>query len=79
MKSIKAIRASKNVEVGQIKRINDVEAESRVRGGNWTYVPKSEWKANKASAKEAAATSVEQTTEEMVKKPYKKGAKTENQ
>lgn len=44
MKCIKAIRSGKNHETGDIKRIEDVDAESRVRGGSWVYVPKNEWK-----------------------------------
>lgn len=45
MKCIKAIKSSKNVEVGTITRINDDEAEAKVNTGYWQYVPKSEWKA----------------------------------
>ena len=44
MKCIKSIKATKNTEVGHIVRIDDVEAESKVKGGYWAYVPKSEWK-----------------------------------
>lgn len=45
MKCIKAIKPSKNVEVGTISRINDTEADTKVSSGYWQYVPKSEWKA----------------------------------
>lgn len=51
MKCIQAIRASKNVEVGDIARINDVDAESRVRGGSHKYIPKSEWRKWKGTTK----------------------------
>ena len=44
MKCIEAIKTSKTNEVGSIKRINDVEAESMVRTGYWKYVPKSTYK-----------------------------------
>lgn len=44
MKCIKATRVNKNVELGEIKRVNDVEAELSVRGGFWEYVSKSEYK-----------------------------------
>ena len=44
MKCIKSIKATKNTEVGHIVRIDDVEAESKVKTGFWAYVPKSEWK-----------------------------------
>jgi hypothetical protein len=44
MKCIKSIKSTKNIEVGTIKRINDKEADSEVKGGYWKYIPKSEWK-----------------------------------
>ncbi len=43
MKCIKAIRATKDVEVGQIKRVDDKTAENMV-GSHWQYISKSEWK-----------------------------------
>jgi len=43
MKCIKALRASKNIEVGEIKRVDDKTANNMV-GLSWAYVPKSEWK-----------------------------------
>lgn len=47
MKCLKAVKSSKNVEVGTIVRINDNEADAKVKTGYWTYVSKSEWKAQK--------------------------------
>jgi len=44
MKCIKSIKPTKNTEVGVIVRIDNKEAESRVKGGNWMYIPKNEWK-----------------------------------
>jgi hypothetical protein len=44
MKCIMSIKQSKNTEIGTIKRINDVDADSNVKSGYWKYVPKSEWK-----------------------------------
>lgn len=43
MKCIKAIRTSKGVEVGDIKRVDDKTAMSMV-GLSWQYVSKTEWK-----------------------------------
>ncbi len=43
MKCIKAIRASKDVEVGDIKRVDDKIAMNMV-GLSWQYVSKTEWK-----------------------------------
>ena len=47
MKTIKSIKATKNTEVGEIKRVNDKEADDAVRMGYWKYVPKSELKTQK--------------------------------
>jgi hypothetical protein len=44
MKCIKAIKSQKTAEIGNIARINDVDAELRVRTGYWKYISKSEWK-----------------------------------
>jgi len=44
MKCIKSILETKTIEKGQIIRIKDDEAESKVRGGGWEYVSKSEYK-----------------------------------
>lgn len=43
MKCIKAIRASKDVQVGDIKRVDDKTAMNMV-GLSWQYVSKTEWK-----------------------------------
>lgn len=45
MKCIKAIKTSKKAEVGEIQRVDDVEAEVRVKSTYWVYIPKAEWKA----------------------------------
>jgi len=45
MKCIKAIKATKNTEVGTIARLGDADAETKVKSGYWQYIPKSEWKA----------------------------------
>ena len=44
MKTIKSIKATKNVEVGTIKRVGEKEADSEVKSGYWKYIPKSEYK-----------------------------------
>lgn len=44
MKCIKAIKSQKTAQIGDIVRINDVDAESRVRTGYWQYISKSEYK-----------------------------------
>ena len=44
MKCIQSIKTTKHVEVGEIKRVSDKEADSEVKGGYWKYIPKNEWK-----------------------------------
>jgi hypothetical protein len=44
MKCLKAIKNSKNYNIGDIIRVKDVEANEKVLTGYYTYVSKSEWK-----------------------------------
>jgi hypothetical protein len=44
MKCIKLIKASKGHEIGEILRVDDNEADLRVKGGNWSFAPKTEYK-----------------------------------
>ena len=44
MKCIKVIKQSKSYELGEIRRMDDLEAESKVKTGYWAFCPKSEWK-----------------------------------
>jgi hypothetical protein len=74
MKCIKAIRASKDVEVGDIKRVDDKIAMNMV-GLSWQYVSKTEWK--KWKGVKPVEEKVEQSVEQDEKKPYKKGSKPE--
>lgn len=62
MKCIKALRASKDVEVGEIKRVDDKTANNMV-GISWAYVPKSEWKlqTRKSKPKEEVVQEKKQT------------------
>jgi hypothetical protein len=46
MKCIKALKTTKDVEIGDIKRVDDKTAYNMV-GSMWAYVPKSEWKSFK--------------------------------
>ena len=80
MKCIKSIKTTKNVEIGKIVRIDDIEAESKVKSGYWSYVPKSEWKLSKSKSKnntQDADQATEQVTEEVTdkKKVTKKKSK----
>lgn len=75
MKCIKSIKATKNTEIGHITRIDDVEAETKVKTGYWAYVPKSEWKIYKGSKSEPSQVQVE--VEQTEKKSNKKTERTE--
>jgi len=66
MKCIKAIRATKEVEIGEIKRVDDKTAYNMV-GSSWQYVSKTEWKLSRGKKV------VEETaTEQLDKKPNPK-------
>ena len=75
MKCIKSIRASKDVQVGDIKRVDDKTAMNMV-GLSWQYVSKTEWKLSRGK-KVVEETTTEEPTEQVEKKPYKKGSKPE--
>lgn len=75
MKCIKALRATKDVGVGEIIRVDDRTAYNMV-GSSWAYVSKSEWKL--ATRKPKSAEQVKDVVVEQVeKKPYKKGERSE--
>ena len=78
MKCIKSIRASKDVEVGDIKRVDDKTAMNMV-GLSWQYVSKTEWKLSRGKkvVEETTEQVASQPTEQVEKKPYKKGSKPE--
>ena len=64
MKCIKCIKVAKGYELDEIRRVNDVEADERVKGGYWKFVPKSEWKLVTRKPKKAEAV-VEAASEEI--------------
>ena len=74
MKCIKSIRASKDVQVGDIKRVDDKTAMNMV-GLSWQYVSKTEWKLSRG--KKVVEETTDQSTEQVEKKFYKKGSKPE--
>ena len=78
MKCIKSIRASKDVQVGDIKRVDDKTAMNMV-GLSWQYVSKTEWKLSRGRkvVEETTDQVTDQSTEQVDKKPYKKGSKPE--
>jgi hypothetical protein len=44
MKCIKVIKAAKSYELGDIRRVDNAEADIKVSTGYWAFCPKSEWK-----------------------------------
>jgi len=46
MKTIKSIRKTKEVELGEIRRVDDKTAHNMV-GYSWEYISKSEWKSSR--------------------------------
>jgi hypothetical protein len=78
MKCIKALRAGKDVQVGDIKRVDEKTAYNMV-GSSWAYISKTEWKLSRGKKvdEEVTEQSSDQPTEQVEKKPYKKGSKPE--
>lgn len=77
MKCIKSIRATKEVELGEIKRVDDKTAHNMV-GLSWGYVSKTEWKmATRKQVENQVGTKLEPSQDQVEKKPYKKGSKPE--
>ena len=64
MKCIKCIRVAKGYEIDEIRRVSDEDADDRVKGGYWKFIPKSEWKL--ATRKPKSVQVIEQPTEEVV-------------
>ncbi len=48
MKCVQSIKETKNTQVGEIKRLEDKEAQQKVDTGYWKFIPKSEWKLSKS-------------------------------
>ena len=64
MKCIKCIKVAKGYEIDEIRRVSDEDADDRVKGGYWKFIPKSEWKL--ATRKTKSVQVIEQPTEELV-------------
>jgi hypothetical protein len=64
MKCIKCIKLAKGYELDEVRRINDIDADEKVKGGYWKFVPKSEWKAVTRKVKVNEVVN-EQATEEL--------------
>ena len=63
MKCIKCIKVAKGYQIDEIRRISDIDADEKVKGGYWKFIPKSEWKL--ATRKTKSVQVIEQPTEEL--------------
>lgn len=79
MKCIKLIKQSKGRELGDIMRTNDIDAELRVKGGSWGYIPKSEWKLSKGKkiTKETIENDTDQVSDQVDNKKKSTKKKTD--
>lgn len=69
MKCIKVIKASKSYELGDIRRVDNTEADNKVSTGYWAFCPKSEWKELTRKPKNDQAT--DQATDQVKVKSKK--------
>jgi hypothetical protein len=65
MKCIKCIKVAKGYEIDEIRRISDIDADEKVKGGYWKFIPKSEWKGTlkRAVVKNDTVVSTDETNE----------------
>jgi hypothetical protein len=65
MKCIKCIKVAKGYEIDEIRRVSDEDADDRVKGGYWKFIPKSEWKGTlkRAVVKNDTVVSTDATSE----------------
>jgi hypothetical protein len=64
MKCIKCIKVAKGYQIDEIRRVADIDADEKVKGGYWKFIPKSEWKL--ATRKPKSVQVIEQPTEGIV-------------
>jgi hypothetical protein len=65
MKCIKCIKVAKGYNLDEIRRVDDIDADERVKGGYWKFVPKSEWKAATRKVKVNEVVNTNEPTEEL--------------
>ena len=68
MKCIKLIKASKGHEIGEVLRVNDEEADLRVKGGYWSFAPKTEYKLYKNPEYKTKKTTDKVSSKKQLKK-----------
>jgi len=73
MKCIKLIKQTKGRELGEVMRTTDHDAGIRVKGGNWAYAPKSDWKEYRGKTKKTDQVN-DQVTDQV---PTKRGKRSD--
>jgi hypothetical protein len=71
MKCIKTIKKTNSREIGEIIRIEEKEAENKVKTGFWAYCPKSDWKLYTGRGKKTVQVT-DQVTDQVTTKRGKK-------
>ena len=72
MKCIKCIKVAKGYDLDEVRRMDDIDANEKVKAGYWKFVPKSEWKASKGKSKTEVITEDVETQVEEIKTKTKK-------
>ena len=77
MKCIKCIKVAKGYDLDEVRRMDDIDANEKVKAGYWKFVPKSEWKAvtRKVKVNEVVNESTEELSIEEKKLKRKKNDK----
>ena len=75
MKCIKCIKVAKGYELDEIRRVSDIDADERVKGGYWKFIPKSEWKAERRPVKKVEEVIVEVQEQTISEKQLSKKKK----
>lgn len=79
MKCIKCIKVAKGYELDEIRRVDDIEADERVKGGYWKFAPKSEWKLATRKVKVNQVVDVQPTEELSIEEKKLKRKKNDKQ
>jgi hypothetical protein len=75
MKCIKVVKESKHYSLGEIRRVDNQDADEKVKSGVWMFIPKSEWKVSKKGKKEEVEITHDMGGPVEVKKEKKKSKK----
>jgi hypothetical protein len=77
MKCIKCIKVAKGYDLDEVRRMDDIDANEKVKTGYWAFCPKSEWKAvtRKVKVNEVVNESTEELSIEEKKLKRKKNEK----